>query len=134
MDCVFCKIINNGVPAIKVYEDASFLAFLDIRPLNPGHTLLVPKKHVQWVDDYEPFGPYWETARKISLAIKKAFNPMVVSYIVFGLGVSHAHIHVIPKFDNDGHMDGMDSSLVRKLSKEEMEEAGRKIREAINNV
>jgi len=130
MDCVFCKIVKGDIPAYKVYEDKNFLAFLDINSLNPGHTLLIPKEHVQWVNDYEPFCDYWETARKISKIIKKALNPLVVSYVVYGLGVPHAHIHLIPKFQNDEHPLGPNPEKIKKLPKEEMEKIAKKIRES----
>jgi len=129
-ECIFCKIARGEIPCYKVYEDKDFLAFLDINPLNPGHTLLIPKKHVQWVNDYEPFCKYWETARKISKILKKAINPLLVSYMVYGLGIPHAHIHLIPKFENDEHPAGPNPEKTMKLSKEEMEAIAKKIRES----
>ena len=130
MDCVFCKIIKGEVPCYKIYEDKNFLAFLDINPLNAGHTVLIPKKHVQWVNDYEPFCKYWETARKISRVIQKSLNPLVVSYVVYGLGIPHAHIHLIPKFENDEHPLGPNPEKTQKLSKDEMESIAKKIKES----
>jgi histidine triad (HIT) family protein len=126
-ECIFCKIIQGKIPCEKIYEDKNFFAFLDINPLNPGHTLLVPKKHVQWVDDYEPFCDYWKTARKLSKVIKKALNPLLVSYVVYGLGVSHAHIHLIPKFKNDEHPLGPDPTKIKKIEPEEMKKIAKKI-------
>jgi histidine triad (HIT) family protein len=126
-NCIFCKIVNKEIPASKVYEDNNFLAFLDIHPANPGHTLLIPKKHFEWVDDYEPFGDYWETARKLSRIIKKALNPILVSYVVYGLGVPHAHIHLIPKFEGDQHPKGINPEKTTKYKEGEMEEVAKKI-------
>lgn len=126
-DCIFCKISKGEIPSTKIYEDSDFFAFLDIEPLNIGHTLLIPKKHVKWVNDYEPFGTYWETARKLSTAIQKALNPIVVSYVVYGLGVAHAHIHLIPKFDGDQHPHGPDPSKKIKYKDGEKEEVAKKI-------
>jgi histidine triad (HIT) family protein len=128
MDCIFCKIIRGEIPSYKVYEDDNFFGFLDIRPLNPGHVLLVPKQHVEWVNDYEPFCNYWETARKLSRAIQKALSPMVVSYVVYGLGVPHAHIHLIPKFPNDNHPAGPNPEKTMDLPEKEMEEIVGKIK------
>lgn len=127
-DCIFCKVILGEIPCFKIYEDKNFFAFLDVRPLNPGHALLIPKKHIQWVDDYEPFCSYWETARKLSRIIKKALNPLLVSYIVYGLGVPHAHIHLIPKFENDNHPHGPNPENTMKLSDKEMQDIAEKIR------
>jgi histidine triad (HIT) family protein len=130
-DCIFCKIIKGEIPSHKVYEDKDFFAMLDINPLNPGHTLLVPKNHVQWVDDYEPFCEYWKTARKLSKAIQKAMNPLLVSYVVYGLGIPHAHIHLIPKFKNDAHPTGIDVNKIMKIPDEEMKKIASKIRKAL---
>jgi histidine triad (HIT) family protein len=126
-DCVFCKIIEGKIPCYKVYEDEKFFAFLDVNPMNPGHILLIPKKHVQWVNDYEPFCEYWQTARKLSKIIQKTLNPLLVSYIVYGLGVPHAHIHLVPKFKDDAHSIGPDPNILAKLSEEEMKEIAEKI-------
>ena len=130
-DCIFCKIIKGEIPSYKVYEDENFMAFLDAFPLNPGHTLLVPKKHMKWVNDYEPFSEYWEKARELSYKIKKAMDCKLVSYVVYGLGVPHAHIHLIPKFEGDAHPDGPNPTKKIKLSKEEFEEIAEKIRKEI---
>mgnify|MGYP001016239465 CR=1 FL=1 len=119
-DCIFCKIIKGEIPCYKVYEDNNFLAFLDINPLNPGHTLLIPKKHFQWVDDVDNYDEYWQLARKLSKAIQKALNPTIVAKVVYGLGVPHAHIHLVPKFDNDGHIGGINPNNNKQISSEEM--------------
>jgi len=130
MDCIYCKIINGEAPCYKVYEDDNFIAFLDINPLNPGHTLLVPKKHTQWVDDYEPYCEYWKIARQLAKKIKVALDPILVSYIVYGLGVPHAHIHLIPKFEGDAHTEGPNPEKKVKLSEQEMKEVAEKIKNA----
>ncbi len=130
-DCIFCKIIAGEIPSTKVYEDENFFAFLDIHPLNPGHTLLVPKKHLEWVNDYEPFAKYWETARMLSKVIQKALNPIIVSYVVYGLGVPHAHIHLIPKFEGDNHPKGPNPENTIEYKPGEKEEVAKKIIEAL---
>ncbi len=128
MDCIFCRIAKEDAPCYKVYEDKDFLGFLDVHPLNPGHTLLIPKKHIQWVDNYEPFCKYWETARKLSKQIQSALEPLVVSYVVYGLGVPHAHIHLIPKFEGDNHPMGPNPEKTMTLSDLEMKKVAKKIR------
>ncbi len=130
-NCIFCKIVAGEIPSYKVYEDENFYAFLDINPLNQGHTLLIPKKHLEWVDDYEPFGEYWETARKLSKAVKKALDPLVVSYVVYGLGVPHAHIHLIPKFEGDQHPKGLNPEKTIEYREGEKEEVAKKITAAL---
>ena len=61
-DCLFCKIVAGEIPCQKVYEDDKFLAFLDIKPQSPGHTLLIPKTHYRWVYDVENYSEFWEKA------------------------------------------------------------------------
>lgn len=131
-DCIFCKIIKGEIPCDKVYEDDNFLAFLDIKPLNPGHTLVIPKKHFQWVDDVEDYNEYWQTARKISKAIQQALNPIMVAKLVYGLGVPHAHIHLVPKFDNDGHIGGINPNNNKQISPEETQKIIQQIKNSLN--
>lgn len=98
-NCVFCKIAAGTIPAQIFYQDDGFLGFLDIHPASKGHTLLIPKKHIRWVHDVEPFGEYWEIARKIMRQQEAILNPQWVQYLTHG-GVTHAHIHIIPRYDN----------------------------------
>lgn len=95
-ECVFCKIVKGEIPAHKVYEDTDFLAFLDIRPESPGHSLVIPKKHYRWVWDVPNAGAYFAVAQKIALAQKKAFNTDFVLSKIIGEEVPHAHIWVFP--------------------------------------
>ena len=96
MDCIFCKIIKGEIPSYKVYEDDNFLAFLDINPLSPGHTQVIPKKHYQFVWDVPNVGEYFEVVRKVAQAHKKAFNQEFVFSRVAGTEIPHAHIWVFP--------------------------------------
>lgn len=95
-NCIFCKIVAKEIPAEIVYEDAHFLAFLDIRPLSPGHTLIIPKEHYRWVWDVPTYTAYTELARTIALALRGAFNTMSVWSKVVGEEIEHAHIWVFP--------------------------------------
>ncbi len=126
-DCIFCKIVKGEIPCYKVYEDENFLGFLDIKPINPGHSLLIPKTHYQWVDDVPNFGDYFEAAKKIGLAIKKVLLPQAVCYVTLGFLVPHAHIRIIPRFENDGHKDGLNFELYKEVSPEEMKEIAEKL-------
>ena len=96
-NCIFCKIVSGEVPAYKVYEDENFLAFLDNRPHAPGHTQVVPKKHIQWVWDVPDVGAYFEVVKKIALAQRKAFNTQWILSKIVGDEVAHAHIWVFPE-------------------------------------
>lgn len=96
-NCIFCKIVNKEIPAHVVYEDDNFLAFLDIHPMGPGHTQIIPKKHYRWVWDVPNAGEFFEVAKKIALAQKKAFNADVIRSQIYGEEVPHAHIWVWPE-------------------------------------
>ena len=96
-NCIFCKIVEGKIPSHKVYEDENFFAFLDINPMGPGHTQVIPKKHCRWVWDVSNVGEYFEVVKKIALAQKKAFNADMVRSQVYGEEVPHAHIWVWPE-------------------------------------
>ncbi len=128
MDCIFCKIIAGEIPSYKVYEDDNFFAFLDISPLNPGHTLIIPKKHYRWVWDVPNIGEYYQVVGKTAKAIKKAFSTDWVISLVVGEAVPHAHVWLIPRFENDGHGAAINLKNVKRLSEEKMKEAAEKIK------
>jgi histidine triad (HIT) family protein len=88
--------VKNEIPAEKVYEDENFLAFLDIKPLSPGHTLVIPKKHFRWVWDAEKIGEYFEVVKKIAVAIQKSFGTEEVFSKIIGEDVPHAHVWLFP--------------------------------------
>lgn len=131
-DCIFCKIIKGEIPCYKVYEDDLFLAFLDINPRNLGHTLLIPKNHFRWVDDVQPYDLYWENAKKLSMVIQKVTNCTTVSKVVIGLDVPHAHIHLIPRFNDSTASDfGLD---IKKYSTKEMTNIAKKISDSFDQL
>jgi len=103
-NCIFCKIVKGELPCYKVYEDELFMGFLDINPLALGHCQLIPKKHYRWVYEVPQFGKYWEAARKISLAMLEGLGANRVNYLVSGVEVPHAHIWLIPRYENDQEM------------------------------
>lgn len=116
--CIFCKIVKGEIPSYKVYEDDNFLAFLDINPQSPGHTQIIPKKHVRWVWDVESAGEYFEVAKKVALAQQKAFNTDWILSKIVGDEVPHAHIWVFPNKDVSGDKKDFETNL--KLIKENM--------------
>ena len=130
-DCVFCKIAKGEIPSYKVYEDEKFIAFLDIKPRNPGHTLVIPKEHFRWVWDVPYLGEYFEVVGKIANAIRKAMQTDWVVSLVLGEEIPHAHVWLVPRFENDGHGGSIDLSNIKEISKEEMEKIAKKIREEI---
>jgi len=100
-NCIFCKIVKKEILAEIVYEDENFLAFLDIKPMGPGHTQIIPKKHYRWVWDVPNIGEFFEVAKKIALAQKKAFKADLVRSQIYGEEIAHAHIWVWPEVVGD---------------------------------
>ncbi|MDE2021838.1 MAG: HIT domain-containing protein [Patescibacteria group bacterium] len=98
-DCVFCRIVSGSVPAHRVYEDKKFLAFLDIRPLSPGHTLVIPKKHHRFVWDVVDIGGYFSVVQKVAHAIQKMSGTDEVFMKVIGEEVPHAHVWIFANPD-----------------------------------
>ncbi|OGY47032.1 MAG: hypothetical protein A3J62_03350 [Candidatus Buchananbacteria bacterium RIFCSPHIGHO2_02_FULL_38_8] len=103
-DCIFCKIITGEIPAAKVYEDDKVLAFLDINPVNKGHILLIPKEHYQMmVDTPDELVAYIFTkSKELMKAIEKAVEADYVVVSVVGLDVPHFHVHLVPRYKDDG--------------------------------
>ena len=108
-DCVFCKIVRKEIPAHIVYEDDDYLAFLDIHPHTPGHTQVIPKKHIRWVWDVSEnsngqpnIASYFALVQKIARAQRKAFNTDWVMSKVIGDEIPHAHVWVFPSKEVKG--------------------------------
>lgn len=103
-NCIFCKIIKKEIPCVKVYEGNSFLAFLDIAPVSDGHLLIIPKKHIIWMQDAddETISGIFNLTKKLMLAIKKGIICDYVQVSVVGKDIPHFHIHLIPRYLNDG--------------------------------
>ena len=98
MATIFTKIINGEIPSYKVAEDENFYAFLDINPLAKGHTLVVPKKEVNYIFDLDDstYNGLFTFTKKVSAAIKNNVDCIRLGMIVYGLDVPHAHIHLVP--------------------------------------
>lgn len=98
VDSIFTKIIKGEIPAHKIYEDDLTFAFLDINPKVPGHTLVVPKRQVEFVWDLEDsdYQALMLTAKKVGKRIREVLNPKYVGMQVEGVAVQHAHVHVFP--------------------------------------
>lgn len=97
-ESIFTKIIKGEIPCHKVYEDDQTFAFLDIHPVQPGHTLVIPKKQVEFVWDLDPqtYQAVMATVQKVGLRIREVLNTPYVGQQIIGVDVPHAHIHVIP--------------------------------------
>ncbi len=108
-NCIFCKIVNKEIPSSKVYEDKHHLAFLDIAPVNKGHTLLIPKQHYEDLFDMpeDMLALTGSILKKLSAAVMKGVkadgvNVGVNNKSAAGQIVFHAHFHIIPRFNQDG--------------------------------
>lgn len=99
-NCIFCKIVKHEVPAVVIYKDNNFMAFLDLEPLNPGHTVLIPKNHSDFVWDMpkDELNEALPISRKIALALKKTYSSPRVGLFIEGFDLSHAHLKLIPLF------------------------------------
>ncbi len=103
---IFSKIIAGEIPSYKVAENDKFYAFLDINPVNWGHTLVVPKQETDYIFDIddEQLGEMMVFAKKVAVAMKKAIPCRKIGVTVLGLEVPHAHIHLVP-LQQEGDMD-----------------------------
>ncbi|MCK5259557.1 MAG: HIT family protein [Candidatus Omnitrophica bacterium] len=129
MASLFTRIINGEIPCHKICEDENYFAFLEIRPINPGHTLVVPKKEVDYLFDAddECLGGMMVFAKKIAPAIEKAVECKRLGVMVAGLEVPHAHIHLIPitrlgdlNFDNQQPAENDDLARVAEEIREHL--------------
>ncbi len=101
--CIFCKITKGEIPAHKIYEDKNFLAFLDIQPVADGHMLIIPKKHIVWMQeaDDKTISEIFKLSKKLMLAIKNGLKCGYVQLSISGKDVPHFHIHLIPRYFKD---------------------------------
>ena len=109
-DCLFCKIVNKEIPSNFLYENENVVAFLDIQPNNPGHTLIVPKEHSRNIFDIKE-----STLRELIVGVKKMAKAVKGGVEADGINIAmnnepaagqfvfHAHIHIIPRFSDDGY-------------------------------
>lgn len=107
-NCIFCKIISGDIPSTKIFEDDNTLAFLDIKPVNPGHTLVVPKNHSTNIFDIpeKDYLAVMRTVRTITPAIRTGVGAEGVNITssnekAAGQEVFHLHVHIIPRFEKD---------------------------------
>jgi histidine triad (HIT) family protein len=98
MASIFSKIVSGEIPAYKIAEDENYLAFLDIFPVAKGHTLVIPKKEVDYIFDLDDdlYTGLQAFAKKVAIGLKQAIPCQKVGVLVLGLEVPHAHIHLIP--------------------------------------
>ncbi|RFS15748.1 HIT family protein [Emticicia sp. C21] len=126
MPSIFSKIVAGEIPAHKIAETDQFLAFLDVFPCSVGHTLVIPKKEIDYLFDLddELYTGLMQFARKIEPAIRKAIPCKRIGVAVVGLEVPHAHVHLIPM----NSMSDMNFNNKLKISQDELAEIAAKIR------
>ena len=125
--CIFCEIVKGNIPSAKVYEDEDFLAFLDISQTTKGHTLVVPKKHYDNILEMpeEEYAGLMKTAQKLAVQLKDRLHATGLNLLVntgesAGQSVRHAHVHLIPRYDENDtievvfHENKLDLSEVLK--------------------
>jgi len=105
-NCVFCKIIEGDIPAYKTYEDDKVVAFLDAEPVSKGHTLVVPKDHVENIHEAEGMNYIWDVLVKTANNVKNAFDAEGVNITqnngaIAGQEVFHLHFHVTPRYTGE---------------------------------
>jgi len=118
-DCIFCQIVEGKIPSYKVWEDENFLAFLDIHPVFPGHTLVIPKKHFRWIWEVENYGEYFEKVREVAVLLKEKLNAEWIQVNVMGNDVSHAHVHLIPRYPKRKMELGDFTEILQKIRQQD---------------
>ena len=130
MATIFSKIVAGEIPSYKVAENEQFYAFLDINPLAKGHTLVIPKREVDYFFDLEDdeIAAMQVFAKRVATAIKKAYPCIKVGQAVLGLEVPHAHIHLVPM---QSEKDMLFTNPKLKLTAEEFKEIANRINKEI---
>lgn len=130
-NCIFCKIIKGEIPSFKVWEDERFLAFLSIEPINPGHTLVIPKKHIDYIFDMEEsqLGELFIACKPIAQVLKQVFNPLSgkIGIMVAGQEVPHVHVSLIPI----NHEGDLTFERAKQATSENLQENAEKIKRVL---
>lgn len=138
--CIFCKIIQGEAPSSVVFEDDKVIAFMDIQPVNPGHVLVVPKVHTEFMGELNDDGTahLFVVAKKINEALRKSsmrcdgVNYLLADGEVAGQEVAHVHVHVIPRFANDGFGFTFPKTYLTVPERMTLEETAQNIRKALD--
>ena len=128
MPSLFTKIVNGEIPCHKIMEDEKYLAFLDIRPINPGHALVIPKKEVDYIFDLddELLSGLMGFAKKVAKKIRKSVDCQRIGIMVAGLEVPHAHVHLVPIVS----VHDLNFAKAKPASNEDLAKMAEKIRNA----
>ena len=136
MGCIFCDIASGRMDANKVFENETIVAFLDAFPVNAGHVLVVPKKHVRSIGELDDVlaGQLFNSSRRLATVLEKALGAYSTNIVTAPAAIEHFHIHVIPRYDYDlmGTIADLDNK--RELSEEEMKETVTKIQQELSKL
>ena len=126
MPTLFTRIVKGEIPCHKIYEDDRYLAFLDIRPINPGHTLVITKQEIEYIFDVEDelLGGLILCAKRMAKAIEKEVSCKRIGIMVAGLEVPHVHVHLVPIFE----VLDLNFARAKSASAEELASMARRIR------
>ncbi|MDY6789253.1 MAG: HIT family protein [Candidatus Nanohaloarchaea archaeon] len=132
-DCLFCKIIEGEIDSHKVFETDRAFAFLDVNPVSRGHTLVIPKKHAETLTDLRASETekLFSAVRKVSEAVEEALQPEGFNILQSngeeaGQEIGHAHVHIIPRYEDDGFEFKFDQRSIEEQNPEELIETLRK--------
>jgi len=121
MSTIFTKIVNGEIPSYKVAENDNFYAFLDINPLTKGHTLIIPKKEVDYIFDLDEktYAELFKFTRQVGAAVEKFIPCKRLGMVIYGLDVPHVHVHLIPLHGHGNEINFSNPKV--QLSKEEFQ-------------
>jgi histidine triad (HIT) family protein len=124
-NCIFCKIVKGDIPCVKIWEDEKYLSFLALNPVNPGHTLVIPKKHTDYIFDLSDseYCELLQKAKNIAPTLKSKLNPKRVGMVVEGFEIPHVHVHLIPI----NKMNELNQCRLKPATAEELKKVAEKI-------
>ena len=132
--CIFCKIVEGKAPASVIYKDEACIAFMDLHQVNPGHVLIIPRDHIETIDQLNPdlTAKLFQVVVELTRAVQKAFNPDGIT-ILNSNGkaalqeVPHLHIHIMPRMHHDGLVRFYTKGVPSNTSRSELNEMAHKI-------
>jgi histidine triad (HIT) family protein len=140
-DCIFCDILSGKLPVTKLYEDEKILIFMDIQPINSGHLLIIPKEHKELITELDDnlVAHMFKLAQKMNFAVRdsgvkcEGVNYFLADGESAGQEVFHVHVHVIPRFKDDGFGFKFPEGYENKPSRENLETVAEKIKKVLKN-
>ena len=124
-NCTFCKMINGEIPVTPLIKDKNYLIVLDRSPINPGHTLVIPKKHTNYIFDLNnrEYKKLMLKSKEVAKILKKKLNPKRVGMAVEGFGVPHVHVHLVP----ENHGNELNPERAKPMNQEELNKLAERI-------